>query len=156
MVRNKRGEGYVRVCVMIIAICMILSVFVAFASTVNVIRLVQNNSKTVLENFVIKNSIEIYRSIKQGKNNTAEIDSDEFISDLMRFCTFEEVGDFLYHNDANGNTDYFLSMPTVSISDKKLRLTAGFTLYVPIYFNGVHISTVIIPTTVKVNLDDKF
>ena len=156
LINNKRGEGYVQVCVIIIILCMILSVLVTFASTVNVIRLTQNNSKTVLENFVITNSIEIYKSIKQGSNQTISVDAEEYVSDLKRFCTFEEVGDFLYHNDASGNTDYFITDPEISIESKKLRLTVSYTLYVPLYFNGIHITTVSIPTTVKVNLDDKF
>ena len=69
MLKNKRGEGYVQVCVLIIVICMILSVFVTFASAVNVVRLTERNSKTVLESYLMKNSIEIYDSIKQGNND---------------------------------------------------------------------------------------
>ena len=57
MLKNKRGEGYVQVCVLIIVICMILSVFVTFASAVNVVRLTERNSKTVLESYLMKNSI---------------------------------------------------------------------------------------------------
>ena len=54
MLKNKRGEGYVKVCVLVIVICMILSVFVTFASAVNVVRLTERNSKTVLESYLMK------------------------------------------------------------------------------------------------------
>lgn len=49
MLRNKRGDGYIHVCVLILVICMILSVFVTFAGAVNVVRLMQRNTKTVLD-----------------------------------------------------------------------------------------------------------
>ena len=70
MIRNKRGEGYIQVCVLIIVICMILSVFVTFASAVNVVRLTERNTKTVLESYVTKNSIEIYNAIKKSHEST--------------------------------------------------------------------------------------
>ena len=49
MIKNKRGDGYIQVCVLIIIICMILSVFVTFAGTVNIVTLMKSNTKTVLE-----------------------------------------------------------------------------------------------------------
>ena len=73
---NKRGEGYIQTCVMIIILCMLLSVFITFAAAVNLIRIVRNNSLTVLDSFVIQNSIEIYDSLKNGTDLTESIDTD--------------------------------------------------------------------------------
>ena len=55
MIKNKRGEGYIWICVLVLVICMLLSIFITFASAVNVVRVVEKNSKTVLENFLMKN-----------------------------------------------------------------------------------------------------
>ena len=157
MLKNKRGDGYIQVCVLIIVICMTLSVFVTFASAVNVVRLTERNSKTVLETYVTKNSIAIYNSIKQGTNNADSINSDEYISDLAGFCTFVKVGNYYYHRDATGRTEYYISKPTVGFTESgKLRLYASYTLYVPIYFDNVRVSTVRIPTTIKIDLDERF
>ena len=71
---NKKGEGYVSTCVMIVVVCMLLSVFVTFAVAVNTVKTVERNSRVVLDSFVMQNSIEIYDSIKQGNNETNEID----------------------------------------------------------------------------------
>ena len=84
-IKDKRGEGYVQVCVLIIVVCMILSVFVTFASAANVVWLTQRNSKTVLESYVMKNSIRIYNSIKQGTTDTDAIDKADYVSDLTDF-----------------------------------------------------------------------
>ena len=157
MLKNKRGEGYVQVCVLIIVICMILSVFVTFASAVNVVRLTERNSKTVLESYLMKNSIEIYDSIKQGNNDADSLNANVYISDLADFCTFVKVGNYYYHRDENGRTEYYISKPTVGFTETgKLRLYVSYNLYVPIYFDNVKISTAQIPITVKIDLEERY
>ena len=157
MLKNKCGEGYVKVCVLVIVICMILSVFVTFASAVNVVRLTERNSKTVLESYLMKNSIEIYDSIKQGNNDADSLNANVYITDLADFCTFVKVGNYYYHRDENGRTEYYISKPTVGFTQTgKLRLYVSYTLYVPIYFDNVKISTARIPTTVKIDLEERF
>ena len=157
MLKNKRGEGYVKVCVLIIVICMILSVFVTFASAVNVVRLTERNSKTVLESYLMKNSIEIYDSIKQGNNDADSLNANVYISDLSDFCTFVKVGNYYYHRDENGRTEYYISKPTVGFTKTgKLRLYVSYNLYVPIYFDNVKISTAKIPITVKIDLEERY
>lgn len=64
MLKNKRAEGYILPCVMIVIVCMLLSVFVVFFNSVNVVRMTERNSKTVLESYLMKNSILIYNSIR--------------------------------------------------------------------------------------------
>ncbi|MBQ7646283.1 MAG: hypothetical protein IJS94_03340 [Clostridia bacterium] len=157
MVRNKRGEGYIQVCVLIIVICMILSVFIMFAGAVNTVRLVKRNSKTVLESYLVKNSIEIYKSIKQGTNDADSLNEKAYINDLVSFCTFDKSGNFYYHRDENGRTDYYISKPTVGFTEKgKLKLYVSYTLYIPIYFDSVKINTAEIPITIKLDLDERF
>lgn len=157
MLKNKRGEGYVQVCVLIIVICMILSVFVTFASAVNVVRLTERNSKTVLESYLMKNSIEIYDSIKQGNNDADSMNANVYISDLSDFCTFVKIGNYYYHKDESGRTEYYISKPTVGFTETgKLKLYVSYNLYIPIYFDNVRIKTAKIPITVKIDLNEKF
>lgn len=157
MIKNKRGDGYIQVCVLIIIICMILSVFVTFAGTVNIVTLMKSNTKTVLETYVTKNSIEIYNSIKQGNNSIDSLDTEEYISDLSSFCTFVKQGSYYYHKDASGRTEYYISTPSVGFTEEgRLKLYVSYTLYVPLYFDNVKIQTAQIPITVKLNLDERF
>ena len=157
MLKNKRGEGYVQVCVLIIVICMILSVFVTFASAVNVVRLTERNSKTVLESYLMKNSIEIYNSRQQGHNDADALNASMYISVLAEFGTYVKVGNYYYHRDENGQTEYYISKPTVGFTETgKLRLYVSYNLYVPIYFDNVKISTAKIPITVKIDLEERY
>ena len=157
MINNKRGEGYVSISVLIIVICMILSVFVMFASAVNVVNVVKSNTKTVLENHVTYVAINIFNSIKRGTNKTDKLDSVTFSKNLADFCTFETSGEFMYHKDENGESDYYISTPQLGFAERgKLRLYAGFTLYVPIHFDRIKIGTASIPIRVEVNLDKRY
>ena len=154
---NKRGEGYVQVCVLVLILCLILSVFLTFVYAVNFVRITERNAETVLENYVMKNSIRIYNSIKQGTNETDAIDAGEYITDLTSFCTFNKIRDRLYHYDGDGNVDYYISEPTVRFAERnKLKLIVKYTVYVPIYFAGTRVTTASVPVTVKMNLEGKF
>ena len=157
MLKNKRAEGYILPCVMIVIVCMLLSVFVVFFNSVNVVRMTERNSKTVLESYLIKNSILIYNSIKQGNDVTASLDTADYINKLCEFCTLEKIGNKLYSMDEDRRMKYYISIPQVGFTqDNHLKLYVRYTLYVPIYFNGRIVRTAVIPITVKINLDEKF
>lgn len=157
MLKNKRAEGYILPCVMIVIVCMLLSVFVVFFNSVNVVRMTERNSKTVLESYVMKNSILIYNSIKQGNDETSSLDTTDYIDTLCEFCTLEKIGNKLYSMDTNRRVKYYISIPQVGFTrDNHLKLYVSYTVYVPIYFNGRIVSTAVIPMTVKTNLDEKF
>ena len=59
--KKKRGEGYISVCVLLIIVCMIISVFITFASAVNIVRQTERNSRVVLDNLVMRGAIDTYQ-----------------------------------------------------------------------------------------------
>ena len=155
--RNKRGEGYITTCVMVVIICMLVAVFVTFTTAVSVVRITERNSKIVLDSYVMKNSILIYDSIKNGNNYTVDLDEDVYIDDLCAFCTFEKNGDFLYAYSSDRKLKYRISEPTVSFStESTLKVRASYTVYIPIDFAGVVVSTAEIPITVESKFNEKF
>ena len=155
--RNKRGDGYITTCVMVVIICMLVAVFVTFTTAVSVVRITERNSKIVLDSYVMKNSILIYDSIKNGNDYTVDLDEDVYIDDLCDFCTFEKSGSFLYAYSSEGNLKYRISKPMVSFSTEgTLKVYARYTVYVPIDFAGVVISTAEIPITVESKFNEKF
>ena len=155
--RNKRGDGYITTCVMVVIICMLVAVFMTFTTAVSVIRITEKNSRIVLDSFVMKNSILIYDSIKNGYDYTVELDENVYIEDLCDFCTFEKNGNFLYAYSSDGKVKYRLSKPDVSFSvEGELKVYARYTVYMPITFGGVVIDTAEIPITVESKFNDKF
>ncbi|MBO5019527.1 MAG: hypothetical protein J6D52_02560 [Clostridia bacterium] len=154
---NKRGDGYIWTCVLVVALCMIIAALVTFTSAVSVIRMTEKNSKIVLDSFVMKNSILIYDSIKNGNDYTFTLDEDEYIDDLCEFCTFENNGEFLYAYTSEGKLKYKISKPTVSFSSgTKLKIFANYMVYYPIDFNGAVVYTAEIPITVESKFNEKF
>ena len=154
---NKKGEGYISVCVLIIILCMILSVLTEAVAAVNVVKMTERNARVVLDNFVMVNAIEIFDSIKNGNDDTESIDAQEYIDALAEFCTFEKSGGYMYALDSEKNEMYRISVPTVGFEDmNKLKIYSSFTLYYPLYFFGVHVTTAQIPVTVISKYTEKF
>ena len=155
--RNKRGEGYIGPCIMVVAICMIIAVLVSLVAAVNVIHITKRNSKIVLDSFVIENSITIYDSLKNGYDYTEYFDAEVYIENLCDFCTFAKGEEFLYAYTEEGNLKYKISRPVLSFSsDSQLKLIANYTVYYPIDFNGIVIDIAEIPITVESKFKEKF
>lgn len=154
---NRKGEGYISVCVLIIILCMILSVLTEAVAAVNVVKMTERNARVVLDNYVMVNAIEIFDSIKNGNDDTESIDAQEYIDALAEFCTFEKRGGYMYASDSEGNEMYRISVPTLGFEDvNKLKIYSSFTLYYPLYFFGVHVTTAQIPVTVISKYTEKF
>lgn len=156
-IRNKCGEGYIPICVAVVILCMLISIFVTFASAVNIIRQTERNSRVVLDSYVMKNSIEIYNSIKQGGDDTAALDADEYISDFSFFNSLDFRGNVLYCCDENGSELYRISKPTLSfVQDHHLKIQVQYKITIPLYFAGVKVTEVTVPLTVVSRFDEKF
>lgn len=154
---NKRGDGYVFPCVMILVISMILSVFIFFAGAVNMVRITKENCKVVLDSFVMKNSIKIYNSIKQGNDYTEALDADVYIDDLCKFCTLVKGSSYLYHYDSDGRFQYRMSRPVITFrQENTLKIQISYTLYVTVYFNNRPVTNAVVPVTVVSSLSEKF
>ena len=157
MRNNRKGEGYILPCVLILVVCMILSVFVSFALSVNVIRMSKRNTRVVLDSFVMQNSILIYDSIKNGNDFTEYLDEDEYIDALCEFCTLDKRGENLYAYDNDGNENYRISVPEIGYNyDNTLKIYTSYTIFVPVYFAGVRVETVEVPLTIDSEFSDKF
>lgn len=157
MRNNRKGEGYILPCVLILVVCMILSVFVSFALSVNVIRMSKRNTRVVLDSFVMQNSILIYDSIKNGNDFTEYLDEDEYIDALCEFCTLDKRGEYLYAYDNDGNENYRISVPEIGYNyDNTLKIYTSYTIFVPVYFAGVRVETVEVPLTIDSEFSDKF
>lgn len=155
--RNKRGDGYIPACVMVIILCMLISVFVTFVSGVNIVKQTKRNARVVLDSYVMEQSIVIYNSIKNGNDITPSLDADEYVESLCKFCTFVKGTNKLYNYNSDGDVQYYLTVPTVGyVEDNELKVYTSFTIYIPIYFAGIKVDTAVVPVTVTSILTEKF
>ena len=153
----KKGEAHIKNCVMIVIICMLLSVFLTFAFAVNVVKQTERNSRVVLDNYVMTDSITIYNAIKQGSDKDETLSASRYRTALSEFCTFVKKGRYYYNYDEDGNVQYYISAPTLGYTkDKSLKIYASYTVYVPVYFAGIKVGTAEVPITVTSNFTEKW
>ena len=155
--KNKRGEGYIATCVMVVALCMLLAVFITFVSAVNIVRMSERSAKNALDAFVMKNSILIYDSIKNGNDETDTLDSSEFTAYFCALCELDATQYMLYNYDENGNEVFRMTKPQIDFTvDGKLKVQVQYTIHVPLYFSGAKVADAIIPVTVESRYNEKF
>ena len=155
--KNRRGDGYIGTCVMILILCMILSIFIEFVATVNVIRISERNARIVLDSFVMENSIEIYDSIKTGTDFTEVVDVEQYISKYSEYNSLDFNGNMLYCCGDDGEELYRQTIPTVQlIEENRLKIIAEYTITVPLYFAGHQVTEVTVPITVTSKFNPKF
>ena len=157
MLKNKRGDGYIQACVMILVLCMLIAVCLTFVTTVNTIRVVERNARIVLDSFVMENSIIIYDSIKNGHDFTEAVDVSRFQAKLADYNDLTKSGRYYYHYDPDGDLDYRITTPYLSMTQtNSLKIAANYTITIPIYFAGVKVTQVSVPVTVESKWTDKF
>ena len=155
--KNRRGDGYIGTCVMILILCMILSIFIEFVATVNVIRISERNARIVLDSFVMENSIEIYDSIKTGTDFTEVVDVEQYISKYCEYNSLDFNENMLYCVGDDGEELYRQTIPTVQlIEENRLKIIAEYTITVSLYFAGQQVTEVTVPITVTSKFNPKF
>lgn len=154
---GKRGEGYVFTCIMILVFCIFLSVFLSFVSLVNIARISKRNTKNVLDSFVMKNSVAIFDSVKQGNDHIEAVDIQEFTDKLCNYSDLQGSSSYLYHYEENGSLQYRMSKPTVSMkTEKQLKIEVSYNLYIVVFWLGKPCSNITIPVTIRSLYTEKF
>ncbi len=154
---NKKAEGYIFPCVMIVILCMIFSLLIYFVCTVSMIRTTKENAEMVFDSYITENAIDIYNSIKQGNDYTDSIDNAEYVDEICRMCTLVRRGRLLYNYNNEGNIQFYITEPTIHfIREYSLKIQVSYTMYVPIRFNGIQVQTAAVPVVIQSNFMEKY
>ena len=111
LLKSNKAEGYIVPCVFILIFAMIFAMIFTYSASISKVNLMRENTKVVLDSFLTQNSTEIYNSIKQGNDYTEAIDTEEFRTSLISFCTLEIENGMLYSYDADGKELYHITEP---------------------------------------------
>ena len=150
---NNRGSGYFTPCVITLVIVMILAAVLFYANTMTIIQATKANTERVLDSFVMKNSIEIYQSIKQGHDFTEKFDKNYYISQTSSELSLDKSSNTLYSIGEDGKTIYSMTNPNVTYKvDNALKLKASYNLMIPVEFAGKKLFDLVIPLTVTSSL----
>lgn len=155
--KNKKGEGYIVPCVFILIFAMIFAMIFTYSASISKVNLMRENTKVVLDSFLTQNSTEIYNSIKQGNDYIEVIDTEEFRTSLISFCTLEIESGKLYSYDADGKELYHITEPVLSFREaNELELVVNYTISIPLWFAGHQFPSANIPIEVTSMLTEKF
>ena len=157
LLKSKRAEGYIVPCVLIIIFVAIFSIIFTYAATITKVNVMRENTKVVLDSFVTQNSTEIYNSIKQGNDYTEILNTNEFRTKLISFCTLEIKDGMLYSYDADGKELYHITEPVLSFREaNELELVVNYTISIPMWFAGNQFPSANIPIEITSILTEKF
>ena len=155
--KSNKGEGYIVPCVFILIFAMIFAMIFTYSASISKVNLMRENTKVVLDSFLTQNSTEIYNSIKQGNDYTEAIDTEEFRTSLISFCTLEIEDGMLYSYDADGKELYHITEPVLSFREaNELELVVNYTISIPLWFAGHQFPSANIPIEVTSILTEKF
>lgn len=157
MLKSSKAEGYIVPCVFILIFAMIFTMIFTYSASISKVEMMRENTKVVLDSFVTQNSTEIYNSIKQGNDYTEAIDTEEFRTSLISFCTLEIENGKLYSYDADGKELYHITEPILSFREvNELELVVNYTISIPLWFAGHQFPSANIPIEVTSILTEKF
>lgn len=155
--KSNKGEGYIVPCVFILIFAMIFAMIFTYSASISKVNLMRENTKVVLDSFLTQNSTEIYNSIKQGNDYTEAIDTEEFRTSLISFCTLEIEDGMLYSYDADGKELYHITEPVLSFREaNELEFVVNYTISIPLWFAGHQFPSANIPLEVTSILTEKF
>ena len=157
LLKSNKAEGYIVPCVLILIFAMIFAMIFTYSASISKVNLMRENTKVVLDSFLTQNSTEIYNSIKQGNDYTEVVDTEEFRTSLISFCTLEIEDGMLYSYDADGKELYHITEPVLSFREaNELEFVVNYTISIPLWFAGHQFPSANIPIEVTSILTEKF
>jgi len=144
---DKKGNSSFWTAVLVLAICMIFSAVLTYASLMSAVRMARDTTQLTLDSFVIENAVGIYDSIKNGSNEVTLSQYDQAFTDrLTQEFSVVKSGSSLYNMGADGGIVYAYKGPlTHTLNGDVLELKTTFELTLPVAFAGQKVTDLRIP-----------
>lgn len=174
VLKNKKGAMYIYIVCVFLCVCILFWFGVTYLGLVQQAKMLEENSQRVIDASVMKSSITIYNSIKNGSNFLTAFSGDDLAAKEVEiensfddlFCkelNLVKNGNVWERKTANGNNIYWvkdLDIKCSENSEKKqyLFITADFKIVIPTVFSDGEKSSLYnfeIPIHVESSLTDK-
>ena len=142
--KNKNGESYIYLCVIILFVSLLLSVIILYMGLMAQVRVQKHNTKARLDGYVTESAVNAFNDLKQGENYANTFDWAAFENGVYETLGFED--DKTLYEHPNGTK---MTRPTVTVLRGE-----GFGIkieYVAIYlvnWNGNTYADLEIPITI--------
>lgn len=145
ILKDKKGESYIYLCVIIIFISMLVSVLILYMGLTAQVQAQKRDTKAKLDGFISDYSVEMFNSLKQGQYFAEYIDWGELEAGAMRAVGFPNNTDteYIYKNGVR------MERPEiVTLSGNGFGVKISYTACFPIEWNGTRYADLRIPVTV--------
>lgn len=154
---DKKGNGYILSCVLMIFICSLVSVLLTYSAVVHTIGTSRKDTRTVLDNYVTADSVAIFDALKNSSDNISTVNADIFNENLSAYCGLEKNGNFLYCYSDGGTEKYRISEPQLNfVTDEQLKLRVTYEITVPLRLFDTVITEITVPITIDSLYNNKF
>ena len=151
--RDVRGEGYLRVCILLLALTAVFSAVLYYAEQVSLVKEVQNQVRVALDSMSMQASVRSF----EGEMNGGEVefvweeaDFDDFL--LQTFSGLQPTDDGYVCTDDDGTLLWEITRPVIAADGEgELCLGADFEMTLPMCFGGTDFSPVVLHLHVDSN-----
>ena len=140
--KNKKGESYIYLCVIIMFITMLVSVLILYMGLTAQVQAQKRDTKAKLDGYISDYATEIYDALKQGDSYAMSIDWNDLKSGEVAELGFtsDTTTEFVYANGIK------MTRPTVeTLSGNGFGLKIEYTAYFPVEWNGTRYADIQIP-----------
>ena len=150
LLTSKAGMSHVKTAVLVLAAAMVFSVVFLYTSIMTIVQASRDQTRRVLDDFVMHNSIGIFDHLKNGDDLSEDLDTLFYRSEICSAFSLDISGDSLYAVSDQGSVEYVISHPQVDYEvQNTLQLRASYDLTIPIRFAGNRLFDLKIPIVVK-------
>jgi len=131
--KNKKGESYIYLCVIIMFVTMLVSVLILYMGLTAQVQAQKRDTKAKLDGYISDYATEIYDALKQGDNYALSIDWNDLESGVFAELGFpsDTTTEYIYANGIK------MSRPNVeTLSGNGFGLKIEYTAYFPVEWNG--------------------
>ena len=147
---SNAGMSHIKTAVLILVAAIVFSAVFLYSSIMTIIQASRDQTKRVLDDFVMHNSIIIYDALKNGDDLSEELDELFYKFEFFAAYSLDISGDSLYSVSDQGGVEYVISHPQVDYEvQNTLQLRASYDLAIPIRFAGSRLFDLKIPVLVK-------
>ena len=144
--KNKRGDSYIYLCVMVVFVCLLVSVIILYTGLIAQVQIQKRDVQAKLDSYVSSRATDEYDALKQGSVKDNYFEWNQIEAEAYKALEFPNESDEVYVYE-NGNCK--MTRPALTIlKDDGFGVTVEYVAIFPIAWNGMVFADLEIPVTV--------
>lgn len=144
--KNKRGDSYIYLCVIVVFVCLLVSVIILYTGLIAQVQIQKRDVQAKLDSYVSSRATDEYDALKQGSVKDNYFEWNQIEAEAYKALGFPNESDEAYVYE-NGNCK--MTRPALTIlKGDGFGVTVEYVAIFPIAWNGMVFADLEIPVTV--------